>query len=89
MKGTCYEVRKTFPIKISLYNKHTHFNNTSHMHIFESLTTSSISKAVLQSTPPPAFQWGLPYPQITSVLSFSQICQVDQCSPGPAPAEVF
>lgn len=35
------------------------------------------------------FPWGRLYPQTTSVLSFSQISQVDQCSPGPAPAEVF
>lgn len=44
--------------------------------------------------PPPLFFFffvvrGRLYPQTTSVLSFSQISQVDQCSPGPAPAEVF
>lgn len=55
-----------------------------------SCIVSSNAKDTVTTAPlPAAFQWGLPYPQITSVLSFSQICQVDQCSPGPAPAEVF
>lgn len=75
------------------YNRTHHTGNSLPvLKLYLSLSSNSKGIATI-SLPSPhptkAFQEGLPYPQITSVLSFSQICQVDQCSPGPAPAEVF